>query len=120
MNIPQAGLYSPSALTLMAPNLDLVVARGGIEPPTRGFSAGPRRFQGLINQSLAALASPVPRPTQAQLRHTQSELGNVHPRTGEDRPFVVPEKSDHPLSLDFYGGITVARAQEIAEVIIHR
>jgi hypothetical protein len=33
---------------------------------------------------------------------------------------VVPEKSDHPLSLDFYGGITVARAQEIAEVIIHR
>jgi hypothetical protein len=28
-----------------------------------------------MNQPLAALASPVPRPTTAQLRHTQSGLG---------------------------------------------
>ena len=32
------GLNSPPALTLMATNFYLVVARGGIEPPTRGFS----------------------------------------------------------------------------------
>ena len=50
----------------------MMVARGGIEPPTRGFSV--RRFQGLINQPLAALASPDPSLTQAQSRHTQSEL----------------------------------------------
>jgi hypothetical protein len=45
---------------------------------------------------------------------------HVHPRTGGDRPDIVPERSDHPLSIDFYGGITVERAQEIAEAIIHR
>src|SRR6266404_2403251 len=51
-----------------------MVARGGIEPPTRGFSVRSRRFQELINQPLAALASPDPSLTQAQSRHTQSEL----------------------------------------------
>src|ERR1700736_3755895 len=51
-----------------------MVARGGIEPPTRGFSVRGRGFQGLNNQPLTALASPVPSLTQAQLRHTQSEL----------------------------------------------
>jgi hypothetical protein len=51
-----------------------MVARGGIEPPTRGFSDRSRRFQGLLDQSLATLASPVPSLTKAQLRHAQSEL----------------------------------------------
>jgi hypothetical protein len=50
------------------------MGRGGIEPPTRGFSAVSRSRQG-INQPLAALAWPSPRPTKAQSRHTQSQLG---------------------------------------------
>src|SRR5271167_813465 len=50
------------------------VAREGIEPPTRGFSAADRVFQGFINQSLTALATPLPRRTKAQSWHTQSEL----------------------------------------------
>src|ERR1700683_3205651 len=41
---------------------------------TRIFSPV-RAIPGLINQPLAALASPVPRHTKAQLRHTQSWLG---------------------------------------------
>jgi hypothetical protein len=45
---------------------------------------------------------------------------NVHPRSGGIRPYVVPEKSDHPLSIDFYEGISVARAQEIAEAAFHK
>jgi hypothetical protein len=41
-------------------NVDLMVARGGIEPPTRGFSVIFLCFRGLINQPLATLASPLP------------------------------------------------------------
>ena len=51
-----------------------MVAREGIEPPTRGFSGVLRGFQGFINQPLAAFCRPLPRHTKAQLRHTQSEL----------------------------------------------
>jgi hypothetical protein len=50
------------------------VARGGIEPPTRGFSVRCRWFQGLNNQPLAALASPLPSHTKAQSRHTEAEF----------------------------------------------
>jgi hypothetical protein len=48
--------------------------RQGIEPPTRGFSARCRVFQGFINQSLAASCRPLPKLTKAQSWHTQSEL----------------------------------------------
>jgi len=51
-----------------------MVARGGIEPPTRGFSVRYRWFSGLCNQSLTALASPDPSVTMTQSRHTQSEF----------------------------------------------
>jgi hypothetical protein len=51
-----------------------LVAREGIEPPTRGFSGVSGGLQGFINQSLAALATPLPRNTKAQSWHTQSEL----------------------------------------------
>jgi len=54
--------------------LDFMVAREGIEPPTRGFSGVSRGFQGFINQSLAASCRPLPRHTKAQSWHTQSEL----------------------------------------------
>ena len=55
-------------------NKDILVAREGIEPPTRGFSVICREFEGFINQSLAASCRPLPRLTQAQSSHTQSEL----------------------------------------------
>jgi hypothetical protein len=45
--------------------LILLVARGGIEPPTRGFSVGPGQFQGFINQPLATLANPESSLTKA-------------------------------------------------------
>jgi hypothetical protein len=50
-----------------------MVAREGIEPPTRGFSGVSRGFQGFINQPLASACQPLPRHITAQLRHTQSE-----------------------------------------------
>src|SRR5215472_4019414 len=53
---------------------DLMVARGGIEPPTRGFSVRYRPFRQLINQPFAALAPPRPKLTTAQSRHSKFEL----------------------------------------------
>lgn len=44
----------------------------------------------------------------------------VHPREGDERPFVVLERTDHPLSVNFREGISVDRAQEIAEAAMHR
>jgi hypothetical protein len=44
----------------------------------------------------------------------------MHPRTGNDRPVVVLEKTDHPLTIDFHEGISVQKAQEIAERATHR
>src|SRR5260221_9031775 len=52
-----------------------MVARGGIEPPTRGFSAARDRSEQFINQQLAALANPYPSLTTALLR--QSQFGFV-------------------------------------------
>src|ERR1022692_2662712 len=51
-----------------------LVAREGIDPPTRGFSVICRGFEGFINQSLAASCRPLPRHTKAQSWHTQSQL----------------------------------------------
>jgi hypothetical protein len=44
----------------------------------------------------------------------------VHPRSGGIRPWLELEQTDHPLSIDFHNGITIARAQEIAEYAMHR
>lgn len=44
----------------------------------------------------------------------------VHPRTDGDRPYIELEEIEHPLSVDFHQGITVDRAQQIAEQILHR
>src|SRR5580700_10530820 len=77
-----------------------MVARGGIEPPTRGFSVRRRRFQGLSNQSLVALASPDPRHTTAQLRHTKSEVVTIsaHPDLARRERFVIPCPGSLPRS----------------------
>src|SRR5205814_6783184 len=52
----------------------LIVPRGGIEPPKRGFSIRGRGFWGLNIQPIAALASPLPSHTKARSWHIQSEL----------------------------------------------
>ncbi|HEV2611984.1 MAG TPA: DUF2199 domain-containing protein [Noviherbaspirillum sp.] len=44
----------------------------------------------------------------------------VRPRADGIRPFLELEKTRHPLSIDFYEGISVERAQEIAEALLHR
>ena len=44
----------------------------------------------------------------------------VHPRAWGDRPYIELEKTAHPLSVDFRHGISVEKAQEIAETITHR
>jgi hypothetical protein len=44
----------------------------------------------------------------------------AHPRSAGLRPWLELEETDHPLSIDFYHGITIARAQEIAEYAMHR
>jgi hypothetical protein len=44
----------------------------------------------------------------------------VHPRTGNSRPYIELEDCGHPLAIDFRKGISIARAQEIAEFAMHR
>lgn len=44
----------------------------------------------------------------------------VHPRAGGTRPYIVLEETEHPLSVDFHSGISIERAQEIAEAVMHR
>jgi hypothetical protein len=51
---------------------------------------------------------------------TYSLKTSVHPREGRNRPLVILEKTDHPLSVDLHEGISIARAQEIAELLVHR
>ena len=43
----------------------------------------------------------------------------VHPRSNNLRPYLELEPTDHQLSIDFHNGLTVQRAQEIAEVAMH-
>lgn len=44
----------------------------------------------------------------------------VHPRNKKTRPYIEIEDSGHPLAIDYYNGISIERAQEIAEKAIHR
>lgn len=44
----------------------------------------------------------------------------VRPRTGNARPVLELQPCDHPLYLDFKNGISIAKAQEIAEMLMHR
>jgi hypothetical protein len=69
-----SGFPRHSPITSYRKLVRLMVARGGIEPPTRGFSVRFLRFQGIMNQPLAALASPAPSLTMAHSWHTQSEF----------------------------------------------
>ena len=43
----------------------------------------------------------------------------VRPRRNNVRPFLELQPTEHPLSIDFYNGLTIQRAQEIAEIAMH-
>lgn len=43
----------------------------------------------------------------------------VHPRTGGLRPYLELEDTPHPLAVDARQGISIERAQEIAEYVLH-
>lgn len=44
----------------------------------------------------------------------------VRPRLNGLRPYLEMERTAHPLSIDFHEGISVERAQEISEALMHR
>jgi hypothetical protein len=44
---------------------------------------------------------------------------SVRPRIGNMRPYLLLEPTEHPLSMDFANGISIRRAQEIAEHVMH-
>jgi hypothetical protein len=44
----------------------------------------------------------------------------VHPRTNGDRPYIELQECDHQLAIDFHNGITIEKAQEIAESVMHK
>ena len=44
---------------------------------------------------------------------------NIHTNPVGMRPFVELEPTDHPLAMEQRKGITLARVQEIAEIILH-
>jgi hypothetical protein len=44
----------------------------------------------------------------------------VHPRIEGIRPSLDLEPTDHPLSIDFKNSISISRAQEIAEYVMHK
>ena len=52
--------------------------------------------------------------------HTYALKTKVHPQQDGKRPLIELEKGDHPLQIDFHQGISVAEAQEIAEILLHR
>lgn len=48
------------------------------------------------------------------------QLGtNIHTQPVGSRPIVTLEPTDHPLAVDQRSGITLARVQEIAEILLH-
>ena len=44
----------------------------------------------------------------------------VHPRGDGLRPWVEPEPGNHPLAVDYHAGLSVARAQALAEQVFHQ
>ncbi|MBB1440906.1 DUF2199 domain-containing protein, partial [Shewanella sp. SG41-4] len=44
---------------------------------------------------------------------------DVQPQENNQRPLLVPHESEHKLVSDFENGISISRAQEIAETCMH-
>jgi hypothetical protein len=51
--------------------------------------------------------------------NTYALATNVHPREGGDRPLLSLHESDHELYSDFVNGMSIQKAQEIAEKCMH-
>ena len=65
-------------------------AQGWFEPPTRGFSVRFRRFYGLMNQPLVALAEAYARRTSTESHKTSARItGCGGSRTGASNAVVV-------------------------------
>jgi hypothetical protein len=45
---------------------------------------------------------------------------NVHSRSIRERPLIVLEPTDHPLSIEQRDGVSIQRIREIAECTLHR
>lgn len=52
--------------------------------------------------------------------NTYGLKAHVRLRSDQLRPCIELEPSSHPLAIDFHQGISIAKAQEIAESIYHR
>ncbi|MDE2331983.1 MAG: DUF2199 domain-containing protein [Bradyrhizobium sp.] len=44
----------------------------------------------------------------------------AHPKPNGQRPMITLEPTDHPLAVDFRDGLTIERAQQMAEQLMHR
>jgi hypothetical protein len=53
-------------------------------------------------------------------KNTYALKTDVHPREGGDRPYIELHEAEHELAVDFHNGITIQRAQEIAEKCLHK
>lgn len=51
--------------------------------------------------------------------NTYALKADVHPRDNGNRPFIVLHECEHQLFTDFHHGISISRAQEIAEKCMH-
>ena len=50
---------------------------------------------------------------------TYSLKTNVHPRADGERPYIELQECEHSLYIDFKNGISISKAQEIAEKCMH-
>lgn len=53
-------------------------------------------------------------------QNTYTLKTDVHPQADSQRPYIVPHDCEHQLAIDFANGISIERAQEIAEMCMHR
>ena len=51
--------------------------------------------------------------------NTWSLAADVHPQAGGDRPYLNLHETDHELYRDFSNGISIQKAQHIAELCLH-
>lgn len=52
--------------------------------------------------------------------NTYALKADVRPRSGGDRPYIELHESSHQLAVDYHEGISIEKAQEIAEHCLHK
>ena len=86
-----------------------MVARGGIEPPTRGFSSEEVRYGGLLIHHLQSLPTPHSWHITAHSWHTQSQFDTVASRAKKIYPLHLPFTSRVHTTYQLYPGANVKR-----------